>query len=66
MIYTTQLPYKNNAHLKVGDQVICTETVIFLYGEKHVKGEKYTVEPDTQAYFSLFTGTANPCKYLKL
>lgn len=59
---------KNNAHLKVGEQVICTQDVTFSDGTAHKRGEVFTVEPKTQAYFSLFTSnTSKPwAYYLKL
>ena len=45
----------NNAHLKVGDQVVCTKDVDFSDGTSHKRGMVYNVEPASQAYFSLFT-----------
>lgn len=60
----------NNAHLKVGEKVICIQDVIFSNGVKHSVGEVLTVEPDTQAYFSLFTryrnGTTDFTYYIKI
>lgn len=51
--------HKHNAHLKVGERVICTRDVKFCDGTSHKRGNTYTVEPDTQAYFSLFTETTH-------
>lgn len=45
----------NNAHLKVGEKLICVQDVEFSNGEKHFLGQTFIVEPETQAYFSLFT-----------
>lgn len=56
----------NNAHLRVGERVICAETTEFCNGEKHYKGKIYTVEPDTSAYFSLFTGIHRGCRYFRI
>lgn len=47
--------HRNNAHLKIGDEVMCLENVSFSNGEKHEAGKVYVVEPDTQVYFFLFT-----------
>lgn len=55
-----------NARLKIGNKVICTDSVYFTNGKKHMRGQVYTVTPDTQAYFSLFTGDAPQCNYLKI
>jgi hypothetical protein len=56
----------NNAHLKVGERVICSKTIHFQDGSTHYRGKIYTVEPDTQAYFSLFTGTSEQCNYFQV
>jgi hypothetical protein len=58
----------NNAHLKIGEKVICTKDVNFADGASHKRGEVYTVEPSTQAYFSLFTSDVSGlwADYLKL
>lgn len=58
----------NNAYLKVGEKVICTQDVTFSDGTSHKRGEVFTVEPNTQAYFSLFTSNASKpwAYYLKL
>jgi hypothetical protein len=45
----------HNAHLKVGERVVCTKDISFCNGSKHETGQILTVEPETQAYFSLFT-----------
>lgn len=47
----------NNAHLKVGEKVICVKDVSFSDGTSHKQGQVLTVEPPTQAYFSLFTSS---------
>lgn len=59
---------KNNAHLKVGEKVICTKDVTFVDGTTHKRGQVFTVEPPTQAYFSLFTSSISRdwAYYLKL
>jgi hypothetical protein len=57
---------KNNAHLKVGEKVICIKNVYFPDNTSHQKGEMFVVEPKTQAYFSLFTGIDDFCNYLKI
>lgn len=63
--------HKNNAHLKVGEKVICVADMSFSDGSVHKRGETYTVEPETSAYFSLFTQRKDAVqdlslKYLKL
>lgn len=57
---------RHNAHLKVGEKVICTGDIQFLDGTVHWRGNLFTIQPDDQAYFSLFTGTGAECKYLKI
>lgn len=47
--------HTNNAHLKIGDKVQCLRHIIFLDYSKHAAGDIITVEPETQAYLSLFT-----------
>lgn len=56
----------NNAHLKVGEKVICTKDVDFIDGLEHRRGQVVTVEPETQAYYSLFTGNTEDSRYLKI
>lgn len=58
----------NNQHLKVGEKVICVKDVSFSDGTTHKQGQVLTVEPPTQAYFSLFTSSVSRdwAYYLKL
>jgi hypothetical protein len=62
------LPFviSNNAHLKIGERVVCSKTINFIDGTTHYRGKTYMVEPDTQAYFSLFTGTSEQCNYFRI
>ena len=59
---------RNNAQLKVGDEVICTSPVTFIDSHTHNRGDTFIVSPETQAYFSLFTSnTSKPwANYLQI
>lgn len=46
---TTTIDPTNNAHLKIGEVVICIQDVSFSDNTQHKKDTKYTVEPSTQA-----------------
>ena len=48
---TTLKGHLSPAKFKVGDYVVPIETVMFTNGEKHIKGKRYMVRKETEAYF---------------